>query len=560
MTAVARPTATGVVAGVFVAAVTAVLFAGCLDVGLLADDHALLGAVGRGAGWAEPLPVGSGVYYRPLVVASLLPGGVVLQHGVSLALHVLAALLVVALAGHVGCRPPAATALAALFAVHPLVVTPVCWLAARGDLLCAVLVLAGILAFVRFLRRDGRGRLAAAGLAVVLAPLAKETGLVLTPVLAVLWLLARHGDLPDDAATERTAAAGRALVLYGLLTAVLTALLALLFWRHAPGSLWTGPAGAAGVLLLAVNAVLLRIDEFDLRRWAYAFPWLRTASAALALLVAATLTTAAARIGGRRAVLRVALLAALPMLPLLPLMALGWARERQMYLPWALLVVAAALVLGSRRRQAPAVWAAVVLGPLLAWSSLAGVRVWRDNAAYLERACAGFRRAVAAAPADLPVVLAGYPARRGEVPLYANDPHETLYRCLHGTFGRLQRLHAYGALVLRDPDARPERALEARAAGDDLLLRVTSPRAYLRLGGRQGPGAELSVPGGRITVDAVDRYGDVAAFRLTPRTPGGALVLVPGPDGFRFAVPPAAAETVESPSSDQPEPPPDPSP
>lgn len=518
------------------------VFWGCLGVGYFADDFALLGTVENGIDWRAPLPVGTGGHFRPLLLASLLAGDAPrLQHGLSLLLHLGNGLLVLAVARLAGCRPVLATALALAFLLHPLVVTDVYWLAARSDSLCALFYLGGILLFLGYLR-GGRGRLLwAAGAALVASVLAKETGLTLVLALGAVWLFHRTGEPPSRRApavpAERLRAAGRALGVLAGVTVLLAGFLFVAFWQRAPGTFRQGPAGAAGALLVAVNAVVLRIDEYDLRRWGLAYPWLGWAGAGAGIALAGSAAVLTLRLGGRRELVRGAALAALPLAPLLPLLAIGWARERLIYLPWALAVVALALILGRGRDhlQRRAAWAGLALVPLLAWASAARGAVWRDNGAYLERACASFRELAAGAPGDLPLLLVTAPFSRAEVPLYSNDPSHALGHCLDGSFGAPERLHVYSGLAVAEAGAEPHRALEGsdRPEGRVFHRRSRPEASHLRplLDRRPGPHQGDGLAELRVTRTAPT--GDVTAFELRAEPGARALVLDLGPDGFR---------------------------
>ena len=524
------------------------VFWGCLGVGYFSDDYALLGAVERGVDWRAPLPVGTGGYFRPLLLASFLPGDAPrLQHGLSLLLHLGNGLLVAAVARLAGCRPILAGSIALGFLLHPLVVTNVFWLAGRGDSLCALFYLGGVLAFLGYLRAGSAWMLWATGAAVVLSALAKETGLTLILALGAVWLLLRTGGGGDDGRPlvppERLGAAARGLVGVAALTVLLALVLGLVFWRRAPAGAWQGPAGPAGVLLVAANAVLLRIDEYDLRRWGLAYPGLRWAGAAAGAALAAGGAAVAFRLAGRRGVLRIALLASLPAAPLLPLLAIGWARERHVYLTWALAMVAVALFLGRAhggardrdRLQRLSAWAGLALAPLLAWASIARASIWEENAAYLERSCASFRERLAGAPPDLPVLVIAVPFSRAEAPLYSNDAAEALGYCLDGGFGPLDRLHAYSGLALAKPAAELEPAVAAvDREGTRTFVRRADPReAYFRrlVDRRPGPpsGDELA----ELRVTGLAPTGDVSAFELAIDPAARGLVLDVAAGGWR---------------------------
>ncbi|HWR97570.1 MAG TPA: tetratricopeptide repeat protein, partial [Candidatus Methanoperedens sp.] len=115
------------------------------------------------------------------------------HHGTSLALHVLAAvLLLLALEAMTGRLWPSLFA-AGLFAVHPLRVESVAWVAERKDVLSGALAAATLLLYLRHARRPGAGRLAAVTGVFALGLMAKPT-LVVLPLLLLLldwWPLGR---------------------------------------------------------------------------------------------------------------------------------------------------------------------------------------------------------------------------------------------------------------------------------------------------------------------------------------------------------------------------------
>jgi Flp pilus assembly protein TadD len=134
-----------------------------------------------------PGGVASG-YYRPLQALTyaldyrlwgLVPAGFRLTN---VLLHAATAAALYVVAVRVLAVPTAALVAALLFAVHPLHVEAVTYVAGRSDPLAAVFFL---LAVLGFLRGDGRGRMFALA-AFFLALLAREASLVLPLVLLVL--------------------------------------------------------------------------------------------------------------------------------------------------------------------------------------------------------------------------------------------------------------------------------------------------------------------------------------------------------------------------------------
>jgi Flp pilus assembly protein TadD len=118
-----------------------------------------------------------------------------LFHAVSLALHVAASLLVLRILRRFTTQPWAAVVGGLVFALHPLQVESVAWIAEQRGLLAAVFSLLAIDQFLEWTERDqGRSRLRASYVlatgALVVALLAKPSAVV-TPLLA--FALASHG-------------------------------------------------------------------------------------------------------------------------------------------------------------------------------------------------------------------------------------------------------------------------------------------------------------------------------------------------------------------------------
>jgi tetratricopeptide (TPR) repeat protein len=168
------------------------------------DDRAVLAATAGGVSaggvrWAFVESFGHKGSYYPLswlshlLDASLFGQAIGLHHLTSVALHLGAALLLLWwLRGLTGRLFPSAAA-ALLFAVHPLHVESVAWVAERKDVLSALLWMGTLSAWTRYVRRPRAGPYLAALLLCALALLAKPMAVSLPFVLLLLdfWPLGR---------------------------------------------------------------------------------------------------------------------------------------------------------------------------------------------------------------------------------------------------------------------------------------------------------------------------------------------------------------------------------
>ena len=353
-------------------------------------------------------------YYRPLVVVSYLLDDLIVRaafrpearaegrrlvfHATPVLLHGVASALVVALGaalarrfreGRSSLAVPVAAGL--LFAVHPVHVESVAWLAGRSDLLCAAFALAALAASLRWLETRRTAWVAATGALALAAMLSKEVGLSLIGLLPLLaWL-------PRGALRGRARDVGLAAGVAGLAAAVMLALR----WGAAPLGptqpiAWTEPG----------RAILAALGWYSLK-----VAWPAPFSAFVDRVPdSAGLTIAGALVGTGLGALVLgslsrgragaeALGAALFLFPLAPALAVAAGTiaatplaERYLYLPSAGAALLAALVvedLVPRRVSAPdRRTGAVVLGTTVAIAAVAlpatvvRQRVWRDDLAF----------------------------------------------------------------------------------------------------------------------------------------------------------------------------------
>jgi Flp pilus assembly protein TadD len=140
-------------------------------------------------------------YYQPLAMISLMgdwalggrPGNLYVFHRTSLILHLLNVVLVAVLLRSLTGSAPAALAAGLIFAVHPLTVEPLAWVADRKTLLATFFGLASLVSYVEWTKSRHAAWYLAALVAFLLALLSKPTLLPLPVVLLLLdvWPLRR---------------------------------------------------------------------------------------------------------------------------------------------------------------------------------------------------------------------------------------------------------------------------------------------------------------------------------------------------------------------------------
>jgi len=355
-----------------------------------------------------PDPSGPGVdsqYYRPLFALllwaeyqlfGLHPTG---YHAVSLVLHLVAVLLVYALARRIFGVGAAAGVAALLFAVHPIHVESVAWPSASVDLLLAPSFLGALLLHSRHLERDGfPAGLRCWILALLLfavALLTKETALLLP--LIVLMLELQHAT-----SGRRAKRLALALLPYGIVGLAYMALRLRVLGIIARAQENTGTWVET---ILTLPSVLVRYTSMALL-WFPLGPGhpVRFVGSVLdprflvPLLVLALLAAAAAwliRLDQRRCGLGLALFL-VPLLPPLYLRGLyseTLVQDRYLYLP----SVGAALILAWLLRPAAAGGVLPLSRPLAAGLALGltglatlailhQLPIWRDEVALFSRA------------------------------------------------------------------------------------------------------------------------------------------------------------------------------
>jgi tetratricopeptide (TPR) repeat protein len=333
------------------------------------------------------------------------------HHWTSLVLHLLAVVLLFEVLRRMTGRALPSAAAAALFAVHPLRVESVAWVAERKDVLCGVLWMLTLAAWLRYSRRPSPGRYLPVGLAFALALMAKPMAVTLPVVLLLLdfWPLGRWR-LPAAGAADEGSAERRGwrswlpprnLVVEKLPLLALAFGASLLTLQAQSDMVRLGAAQPAGVRIAnALTSVFAYLGKtvlpVDLAVM-YPFPahiaaW-KAAAAAVALAGLTLGSLAAAR---RAPWLTVGWLWYLVTLaPVAGVVQVGFQAmaDRYTYLPSIGLFIAlswqAAAFAARRPRWKPALAAAAaVVLALLAWQTRAQLAWWRDSVALFRHSLA----------------------------------------------------------------------------------------------------------------------------------------------------------------------------
>lgn len=447
-------------------ALSALAYAPALQGYFLADDFGLIRRAAAGGPFDAYSESARTMFVRPINALSiwidqrlfgLEPAG---YHATNLLLHALAAFLVFRMALRLGQLrllpardPELPMAAGLLFALLHAHTESVAWISGRTDLLCVAPALASLDQYLGWKQRGGRRRLAFSLALFGLALGAKEAGVALPALVAVLaWNLAGRAEGAGSAPR-----AARVLRDVAPFAALLAAYLVVRTWRI--GAL-VGDYGASLHLQLSPGQLLENVWRAVLRLLipVETVPW--HAAAGAALLLAAL---AAGALAGRRllregrapawgpAASAAGLLLALYLAALLPVVYLpvrtsDTLGERALYFATAFGSIAlGVLALGAVPRGR---WRALALIGLCVYQG-AGTRAlardWKEASELSERSVA---RLVAEDPAQ-PIYLLGVPAAwRGAYVLYGNV--DDAVRLIGGK-GRA-RVHTLAYTYLHGPD------------------------------------------------------------------------------------------------------------
>jgi hypothetical protein len=312
--------------------------------------------------------------------------------------------------------------------------------------------------------------------------------------------------------------------------------------------------GLPRVLLIAGNALALRVPTYSLRRWAQSEPWLVVAAALGVALLGAVLVAwrwrrGGAR-GGPRGVAPVVGAAAVVAAPLLPLAPFGWMADRHAYLPLGLLLVVV-VTPGARWLGTPArrrlLGGGAVVALVAVLLGAARTSVWVDNARLAATWCESFRDVytlpVDGVDASRRVVVAGFPAQRGGAPVFSNDLPQALAFCRGGRGAASLDVLALGPLEspasVRDPGTSVEVtsygghpfAVEVRALAGHFGRAPGPVRRSFGAGRATGAVEHAAVS---MEVAGIDSAGDLTAFRVEIPGASNPAVLAMAPGGFRL--------------------------
>lgn len=326
----------------------------------------------------DTLGARTGAYYRPLVLLSFaldraLWGGAAWGcHLTNLLAHAAVAWGVGTLAAALGASAGAALAAALLFAAHPVQTEAVTYVSGRTDVLCALFVVAGLLAWRRA-QRATDGWAVASAAAFLAALLCKEAAVLVPLVLLV------PGSHPAGSRAPRPVLA---LAVAG----------GWLLWFVATAPAPVSPGGLGGRLPAIAGVVLQHArllawpSDLHLERFVVVPGWSIPAAIAAWLAVAALgagLVLLARCAAGGAVLAGLAVATYLPVsgiVPVYPAVAdrVLFAAEHLLYLPLVGLVplVVTAWPVGGRR-VAPVVVGALLVG--WGWVAIERNRDWRDE-------------------------------------------------------------------------------------------------------------------------------------------------------------------------------------
>jgi tetratricopeptide (TPR) repeat protein len=306
-------------------------------------------------------------------------------HVTNVVLHVLSALLLFRLLVSLTGALWRSTVVALLFAVHPLHVESVAWVAERKDVLSAVFWMLTLLAYVSYARRGGVGRYLIVVAAFAIGLMAKPM-LVTLPVVLLLidgWPLRRTAHTP----VSRLLAEKVPLLAMSAASSVVTFLVqresgAVRSLDALPFVARAGNAALAYVIYIAKTIWPVHLAAIYPYPSGPRIPWLASAAALILVVV----TMAAIRLRRRAPYVTTGwlwyLVTLTPVIGLIQVGSQPWA-DRYTYLPSIGLFVAVVWASGEivKDRRATLAAGAIAIAAIaaLAVTARAQVLVWRDS-------------------------------------------------------------------------------------------------------------------------------------------------------------------------------------
>lgn len=193
------------------------------DTGYYTNNPLVTGDGGMSAIWLDAFQKKPVKHYYPLVWTTywieyrLFGDSPRALHAAQLGLHAATSIAILLALLALGAPPFAAAAAAMLFAVHPINVASVTWLAERKNTLSAVFFWLALLAYIRFRQTRTRWQYGASIVAYLLALFAKTACVVLAPLILVT------DRILDGRWTARSLARAVPFFVIGLIMGLLTA-------------------------------------------------------------------------------------------------------------------------------------------------------------------------------------------------------------------------------------------------------------------------------------------------------------------------------------------------
>jgi tetratricopeptide (TPR) repeat protein len=383
-------------AALAVAVITFAVYAPSLTYGFVYDDHAQIVETKQlnswrmipnyftGHVWKWKSPEGKGVYYRPIFLLWLLLNqalfglSAAMWHLTTVMVHVLATVLVYALAREVTADTFTATISSLIFGLHPAHIESVDWVSGVTDPLLAVFFFGSLLLFVK-----GKSRWSLLFFSIGL--LTKETAIVLPViVLAYAWLYAPSAPRVRPATKAALPYFAASLLYLGLrfavmkeLSATLTPVPLLAMLRTWPMLMFSYCKHLVWPFGLSLFYDFRLVDSIASRTFVEPIIVLAVVGAALWLFAR-----------GSRDVAFAAALLLLPLVPALNLRTffnIELFHDRYLYLPvagFAMLVALALRQIRLRELQYPLVF---LIAGGMAYGTVVEGQPWRENLTLFQR-------------------------------------------------------------------------------------------------------------------------------------------------------------------------------